>query len=117
MDGTGTFMTYLSCAPDRTVEAIDIVRREVQRFVQEGPSEEELSAARNKIAASATLRGEVPMGRLSSVGFDWLYRGQHVPLGEEIENVLAVSVEEVAEVIRGYELGKMTMLQLGPEAA
>jgi predicted Zn-dependent peptidase len=117
MDGTGTFMTYLSCAPDRTSEAIDIVRREVQRFVHEGPTDSELTAARNKIAAGATLRGEVPMGRLSAVGFDWLYRGEHVPLAEEIENVLAVSADEVGEVIREHQLGKMTMLQLGPETA
>jgi len=117
LDGTGTFMTYLSCAPPRTAEAIDIVRAEVQRFVHEGPRSDELTAARNKIATGATLRGEVPMGRLSAVGFDWLYRGEHVPLAEEIENVLAVSDDDVRSVIQQFNLAEMTMLQLGPEVA
>ena len=55
---------FLVTDPGRSAEAAKIVRDEYARFLDEGPTESEMIAARNKAAASATLEGELPMGRL-----------------------------------------------------
>lgn len=113
-DGEGAFMTFLSADPDRAGEAVGIARAEMKTFQQEGPRAAELTAAKNKIAADATIRGELPMGRLTSVGADWVYRHEYQPLDEQIAELLAVSAEQVHEVIRSYDLTATTMLALGP---
>ena len=78
------------------------------------PTDAELQAAKNKIASGATLKGELPMGRLSDVGFEWVYRGQYVPLAESIEAILSVTREEVADLARACDLTATTVLALGP---
>jgi predicted Zn-dependent peptidase len=114
LDGEGAFVTILSCDPGRAAEAVRITRSELRRFLDEGPSESELFAAKNKIASAATLKGELPMGRLTTVGFDWVYRREYLPLAQELEAYFAVTVEDVLEVARRYDLTAATLLGLGP---
>jgi len=117
LDGAGAFITFLACAPRRAAEAVRITREEFRRFMQDGATEAELQAAKNKIASGATLHGELPMGRLTAVGFDWLYRREYLPLAKEIDNYFAVTAEGVLEVARRYDLTAMTVLGLGPAEA
>ncbi|MCJ7543189.1 MAG: insulinase family protein [Phycisphaerae bacterium] len=115
LDGTGAFLTMLSCDPGRASEAVRIARAEFRRFLDDRPSEAELLAAKNKIASAATLKGELPMGRLTSVGFDWVYRKEHVALAKELDAYFAVTADQVLEVARRYDLMAMTVLGLGPQ--
>ncbi len=114
LDGAGAFLTFISTDPARAGEAVRIALDEFGRFAEEGPSEGELLAAKNKTASAATLRGELPLGRLTSVGFDWVYRSQHVPLAEQIERYFAVTPEQVLQVASKYDLTAATILGLGP---
>ena len=85
-----------------------------QDFQDTGPTEGELQAAKNKIASAATVKGEVPMGRLTAVGFDWVYRREYVPLAEQIETMFAVTAQEVADLARACDLTAASLLALGP---
>jgi predicted Zn-dependent peptidase len=113
-DHAGAFVTWLSCDPDRTTQAVGIVRGELRRFLEEGPNEAEVLAAKNKIASAATIKGELPMGRLTSVGFDWMYHREYLPLSQEIDNYFAVTSQQVLETVRRYDLTATTVLGLGP---
>jgi predicted Zn-dependent peptidase len=113
-DGAGVFLTFLSADPDRAGEALRIARAELARFQAEGPTEGELLAAKNKIAAGATLKGETPMGRLVAVGYDWLYRGEYVGLADQIDTLYRVTSRDVLEVVRQCDLTKATLAALGP---
>jgi predicted Zn-dependent peptidase len=117
MDATGCFMTYLSADLDKAAKAAEIVRAEFAKLMADGPTDAELRAAKNKIASSATLKSELPLGRLSDVGFDWIYRNQYNPLSEQIERLLAVTKQEVQAVAKQYDLTSYTMLALGPMAS
>ena len=86
----------------------------MKKFRDDGPTEAELQAAKNKIASGSTLKGELPMGRLTAVGFDWVYRKEYVPLGEQIDTLFAVSGEDVWNVARQYDLTASALLALGP---
>jgi predicted Zn-dependent peptidase len=117
LDGTGAFLSFLSTDPARAVQAVRITREVFAAFLEEGPSDSELQAAKNKIASSATLKGELPMGRLVNVGFDWVYRRQYIPLAEQIERLLAVNGQEVLDLARRYDISAVTVLGLGPAEA
>ena len=67
-----------------------------------------------EIAAGATLKGELPMGRLADVGLNWVYRGEYEPLAQQIDLMFQVTSEEVAGVIRQHDLTATTILALGP---
>jgi len=114
LDGTGAFMTFLSCDTEQAARVAEIARRELARFQAEGPAEAELLAAKNKIASGATLKGEVPMGRLTAVGYDWVYRQEYVPLADQIETLFAVTAGQVVDVARKHDLGKTMLVALGP---
>jgi len=114
MDKSGGFLTFLSTNSDRASEALKIVQRELDKLMDSCPNDQELQAAKNKIASGATLKGELPMGRLSSVGFDWVYRKQYLPLKEQIERLFAVTPQDLLEVARQYNLAQSTVVALGP---
>jgi len=114
LDGTGGFMTFISTDPARGSEALEIALAEFAKIMADGFSEQELQAAKNKIASAATLKGEVPMGRLTAVGFDWVYRKEYMPLAEQIEKLFALTAGDVMDVATEYDLTKATVQALGP---
>ncbi len=114
LDGAGGFITFLSADSERAAEAVRIAKAEFRKFAQEGPTEEEARAAKNKIASASTLKGELPMGRLTSVGFDWVYRKEYVPLAEQIDKMFAVTGEQILELARKYDLANPAVVALGP---
>ena len=115
MDGVGGILTFLTVDPDRASEALDITRREFQRFLDDGSDESELTAAKNKIASASVLKGELPMGRLMAVGFDWIYRRCYSSLADQIDEMMAVTSDEVLAVATEYDLCDTTMVSLGPK--
>ncbi len=114
LDGAGGFITFLSADAERAAEAVRIARREYRKFQDEGATQDELLAAKNKIASAATLKGELPMGRLTSVGFDWVYRKEYVPLAQQIEKMFAVTLEDILALARKYDLTATSLVALGP---
>ena len=113
-DRAGALVTYVSTDPDRTEQVIEIVRDEMQKLAADGVTDAELAAAKNKIATSETLKGEVPMGRLTAVGFDWMYNETHEPLSDEIDKLLAVTADDLNTLMRTYPWDEPTILTLGP---
>jgi hypothetical protein len=73
-----------------------------------------MTAAKNKIATAGTHKGELPMGRLTSVGFDWLYRQEYVPLKEQIEILFGVTRDEVHTLAKRCDLRQTASVALGP---
>ncbi len=114
MDRAGAMLTFITCDADRAAQALEIVRDEFTRFRDEGPTADELTAAKNKLASGAVIGGEVPMGRLTAVGFDWVYRRTYTPLAEQIDTLMAVTADEVLAVARDFDLNDTALLGLGP---
>ncbi len=114
MDGEGCFLGFISADPDRASKAVQIARDVFRRFMDEGPSEDELQAAKNKIASGATLKGELPMGRLTEVGFNWVYRSEYTPLSEQIARMFEVTTDQITELVNRYDMTAATVLGLGP---
>jgi predicted Zn-dependent peptidase len=115
-DGAGAFYIFVSCDPSRTSEVIDLLRATLHTVQTEGITEEELVRARRKLASALVLRAETPMGRLTSVGFDWIYRQRIEPLSETVDRLLAVTTDDVDALLRNKPFDTLTLVGLGPLA-
>ncbi len=117
MDGAGAYYTYVSCDPEQTPRVLQTVRRVYDEIMKNGITEQELDAAKNKIASRATLHGELPMGRLVPLGFGWVYRREYRPLADEIAAIRAVTVDDMRRLLEVWPLLPQTIQALGPCAA
>lgn len=115
-DGAGAYYTFATCDPARTTEVIDIIRATLANAQSDGLSDDEIERARRKLASAMVLRAETPMGRLTSVGFDWIYRQHVTPLNESVNRLLAVTSDEVDGLLQERPFDKLTLVGLGPLA-
>ncbi|MBN1844269.1 MAG: insulinase family protein [Sedimentisphaerales bacterium] len=113
MDGTGLFCTYISCDPKRTAKVMREAESCLKKIRAEGISQAELEVSKNKIASTATLNGELPMGRLVPLGYHWLYRKEYRSLAEDIAAIRAVKRQDVIRLLNEYPLEKYTVQGLG----
>ncbi|RYG58805.1 insulinase family protein, partial [bacterium] len=113
-DGLGSFYGYLLVAPDKAKEALDIFRSEVDKACNEGLSAEEVERAKRRVASSMVLGAETPMGRLRPVGFDWMVRGEQKSPQDALELLLAVTPEQVNEVLSSKPFDLATTVVTGP---
>jgi predicted Zn-dependent peptidase len=114
--GTGLFMTYLSCEPEQTVDNMSRIRRVYEVLQAEGVSSAELSQAKSKINSRVVLGSEKPRGRLFNVGGNWINRREYRSVAEDLAAVDAVTVDAIAALLAKYPLTDSTGVAIGPLA-
>lgn len=112
-DGCGSFYLSLTTDPNRSDEALEIARRELDR-VRSDLNDDEVDRAKNKIASSLVLSGEVPMGRLRGIGSQWIYNGRYRSLDEDMQTLLAVTPNSLRQLLGDFPFDPMTIVTLGP---
>ncbi|MHC4288081.1 MAG: M16 family metallopeptidase [Planctomycetota bacterium] len=117
MDGTGVFYSYLCCDPDKTQTVMKVVGGIFAELEKTGISTTELEAAKNKMLSALTIRCEQPMGRLVSLGFNWIYNHQYQSVQQDVDAIKAVSVADISDLTKQLKPAKFTMLSLGPNSA
>ncbi len=110
----GAFYTVVSCEPEEAQSNLERVARTYRQIQAKGPTPEELSQAQNKVLARAVLRSERPMGRLMSLGFHWMYRGEYRDIQAELDAYQAVTVDDLKRVLADWPLTPMTIVSVGP---
>ncbi len=113
-DGAGAWMSYLSCSPEHVVENIARFQTVFDDVNANGITADELEQARNKAASRIVLRGERPMGRLSSLGGNWMYRADYRSIADDLKSIRNVTLKEVREVLDRYPLKMTTTVGVGP---
>jgi len=113
-DGAGSFLAYVSTAPERAAEVRRRLEDELQRIQDERPTEAEWQAARNRVATALTLGAETPFRRLMSLGTAWLYREEYVPVAEAVERYLSCSAADLDLLFENRPFDAPFMMQLGP---
>jgi predicted Zn-dependent peptidase len=112
-DRCGSFYIALTTDPDRTEKALDIAMRELSK-AKDDITEDEVERARNKIASSLVLQGEVPLGRMRSIGGQWIYNKRYRSLEQDMETLSKVNVAALKQLMRDYPFDPMTIVTLGP---
>jgi predicted Zn-dependent peptidase len=114
MDGTGAFFSYILCAPEDAGKAIDIANVVLDEICRDGITEQELTAARNKLLSEIVIKNELPMGRLLDLGFNWLYSKEYCPIAKDVEAIKAVTKKDIEQMVKDINLRQYTRLSLGP---
>jgi predicted Zn-dependent peptidase len=113
-EGAGAWMTYLCCRPEEAAANVGRVNDLYAQVNREGVTEEELARAKSKAAARVVLHSERPMGRLSSLGGNWLYRREYRSVQDDLNSLQAISGDDVRRVLADYPLAQTTTVGVGP---
>jgi len=116
-EGSGAYLTYLCSTPESTADNLQRIADIYADVNERGVSEEELQQAQNKVASRIVLRSERPMGRLSSLGGNWVYRGEYRSVQEELDAFRAITTDEVRALLAKYPLRQLSTAAVGPLAA
>jgi len=112
-DACGSFYISLQTDPARTQKALDIALAELKK-AKNDLNDDEIERAKNKIASSLVLQGEVPLGRMRSIGGQWIYNKEYRSLEKDMETLQAVDRESMLDLMRVYPFEPMTIVTLGP---
>jgi predicted Zn-dependent peptidase len=110
----GAFYTFLSCEPGETQANLGRIASVYRTMLAEGPTADELTQAKNKVLARSVLRSERPMGRLASLGFHWIYRGDYLSVADELEAFSRVTLDDLRRVLGRWPLLPMSIVSVGP---
>ncbi|MBI3839564.1 MAG: insulinase family protein [Planctomycetia bacterium] len=112
--GTGLFMTYLSCDPQHAQANLEQIANIYAEAEQEGATAAELAQAKSKISSRIVLGSERPRSRLFSVGGNWMQRREYRTVQQDLQAIDAVSRDALVEVLARYPLSVSTTLAIGP---
>jgi predicted Zn-dependent peptidase len=114
--GTGIFMTYMSCAPEYAQSNLSLIARIYAQAERDGIAEAELAQAKSKVNSRVVLSSERPRGRLFTVGGNWLQRREYRTVQQDLQAIDEITVAQVVDVLRRYPLTENTTLAIGPRA-
>ncbi len=113
-DNFGGYIAFASCDPDRAGEVEAKLLSVLDEYAGSIDADE-VQRAKNKMATNLTLHGERPSGRMNSLGGTWTYLGKYLPLGEELERIMAVTPDDIAALLREKPLTQRAIVHLGPK--
>ena len=116
-DGSGAYLTYLCSTPESTADNLRRIAAIYDDVNENGVTEEELEQAKNKVASRIVLRSERPMGRLSSLGSNWVYRGEYRSVQDDLDSFRKITTDDIRELLAAYPLGQLSTAAVGPLAA
>ncbi len=113
---TGALAVYCATAPERVEETLDVVRAELDRLVADGGvSEHEMAGAKGHLTGSLALSLESSSSRMNRMGRAELTMGEIPSLDWVVEQVDAVTPDDVSRVIdRVLGHGERTLALVGP---
>jgi predicted Zn-dependent peptidase len=112
--GAGLMITYMSCEPHCAADDMQSILKVYQLAETEGLTEAELAQAKSKIRSRIVLSSERPRGRLFAVGSQWVYRREYKDVGDELDIIAAITLDEVHAVLKKYPLSRCATLSIGP---
>ncbi len=77
-------------------------------------TDDELEQAQNKLASRVVLGSERPMGRLASLGGNWIYRGEYRTVEDDVTAIQQVTLEDIRTLLEQYPLAQTTTAGVGP---
>lgn len=99
-DDTGSVMAYVSTEPEK----LEIVREKLKGILANPLdfTDAELERAKTKLLTHVVLSGESTMGRMRSLGHEWLARKRIHSLTEEAEKIRKVTRAEIESALKKF---------------
>jgi len=109
----GMFSLYGACAPSKAEEVERLMVAEFERMA-EGVTAGELDRVKGQIAGSTVLRLEDSYSRMSRLGKAELVFGELWSIGEALDEVRAVTAEEVQALAAEFAAAPRSVVRVGP---
>ncbi len=100
--------------PEEAAENLELIAEVYRRAATDAITAAELEQAKSKVRSRIVLSSERPRGRMFAVGSDWIYRRQYRPVEQDLAEIAAISVDDVAAVLRKYPLERNMTISVGP---
>ncbi|MBL8849440.1 MAG: insulinase family protein [Planctomycetaceae bacterium] len=113
-DGCGAWVTYFCCRPDEAQANLARVREMYAAVMRDGVEDDELERAGNKAASRIVLQSERPIGRLSSLGANWVYRREYRSVRDDLQSIAAVTRDDIRQLLNEFPLPAETIVTVGP---
>ncbi len=111
---TGVAGVYLALGRDTETQALELTRKVVETFVKEGPTEQELTRAREQQKANILMATESTVHRSNSLGESTLMLGSALEPDEIIARIDAVTRDAVTEIARRvFDFGQVSLSVVG----
>jgi len=112
---TGMHGVYVATAPETAKAALDAIREELLRVVENGLPDDELAMGKSQLKGQMTLSLESVSARMYRAAAVELYGDPYRTLDETLALVDAVAPGDVVAVARGFFApDRQTVLSLGP---
>lgn len=113
-EGAGAWLTYLSCNPEDLEANLDRMQNVFDDVNANGITAEELMQAQNKIASRIVLKSERPMGRLTALGGNWVYRAEYCSVSDDLKTVRSVTLDDINSLLKQFPIRLNTTVGVGP---
>ncbi len=113
-DGSGAYIGYFSCDPEETGRNLERVQMIFDDVNRNGVTEVELAQAKSKVASRIVLRSERPMGRLSSLGHNWVLRSEYCRVEDDLETLRNLKLADIRQLLDAFPLKQLTTSSVGP---
>ena len=112
---TGCFCTSLSASPEKGPKALAVIAKEYQRLRDGDLHDEEIEMNRNQVLSSMVLGLEGSMHQASRQARSEIYYGRFVPVEEMIEQLHAVTRDDLVRIAETYlDPSMQTVVGYGP---
>ena len=112
-DACGSFYVSLITDPERGDHALEIALRELEK-VKTDLNDDEVERAKNKIATGIVLQGEVPAGRMRTMGGQWVYNKEYRSLEQDMATLATITPDSLRALMKDFPFQPMTIVGLGP---
>lgn len=111
---SGCWCTFLSCVPDDTRSNLEQICEIYAEVNAHGVTDDELEQARNKVATRIVLASERPMGRLSALGSNWVFRREYRTIEDDLRTVQSLTHDDIRALLAQYPVRQTTTVGVGP---
>ncbi|QDV68660.1 Protease 3 precursor [Rosistilla carotiformis] len=113
----GLLFTYLSCAPEDVDANLALIDGAIEVFVKNGPAEDEIEQAKNRMCAGLILSSERPSNRMFSIGNAWQIRGVYETLDDQLKKYRSVDADDLQRVLAAYPMHYTTEVRTVSKAS
>jgi len=114
--GVGSYNVYAGCAPRNVDEVLGLIRAELDRVAVKGLSAEEVARAKGQLRGGMVLGMEDSGSRMSWIAKSELSFGEYRSVPQVLEDIAAVSVQDVADIAAEVLAGPLCLSVVGPFA-
>ncbi len=111
---TGQFTVYAGTRPENAEQVVTLIQAEIDRILENGITQEELSRAKESLKGNLVLGLESTRNRMVRLGKNAVTGGELLSMDELVDRIDAVSVEDVRRVATEVIGTERVLAMIGP---